>query len=636
MLLIILKSSACLAVFMLFYKLCLEQTSAHNFKRFYLLGILFISVCIPLITFTSYIDVPLVSNPFNTPTAFEVSSVTNTAIENTTKNYLPILLWSLYSVGVVLFLYRFLLNLAKLTKKIKQNPKQKFKNLNLVLLHDKVPPHTFFNHIFLNKNDFESHKINASVLLHEQTHALQKHTIDIIIVELIQIIFWFNPLLVLLKKYIKLNHEFLADQSVLNAGTNTTEYQNILLAFSSNAQHSQLVNPINYASLKKRFKIMTTKTSKSSLILRSLLLLPVIVLSVHGFSQKETVIKPNYFTTEKETGIKDIRLIIKDTDNLVLNGEGVNMESLKEEVNKQNPGLTTKQKQDFLFAYLLIENEDLYSHAKKISKFLYENCGIRSSQIVIVNGYNNLNLYKSPFKGKTITEAQNILDNQTIDLTPVKKTNSPWKVTAGVNNTDLTLNRKLYISKSINQKDLDEYNNLVKKFNALPRDRKVVKATEFSRLYELYRLIPEEKHSELLPFPDFLTPPTSDKKTVIDIINTGAICYLNQKKITSREAISMINSNAKLNVSTIHDNGKTVVMMYTEAFPKFPPPPPVMDTISTYNSLAKRTKLIPNNRNNNLQYLKTLYNKLSNSQKEKVESPSAISKYIRQFNSRTD
>ena len=57
MLEILLKSSACLAVFMLFYKLCLEKTSAHTFKRFYLIGVILISTSIPFITFTEYIEV---------------------------------------------------------------------------------------------------------------------------------------------------------------------------------------------------------------------------------------------------------------------------------------------------------------------------------------------------------------------------------------------------------------------------------------------------------------------------------------------------------------------------------------------------------------------------------------------------
>ena len=65
MLAILLKSSACLAIFMLFYKLCLEKTSAHTFKRFYLIGILIISIGIPFITFTEYVVVEIEQPQFS-------------------------------------------------------------------------------------------------------------------------------------------------------------------------------------------------------------------------------------------------------------------------------------------------------------------------------------------------------------------------------------------------------------------------------------------------------------------------------------------------------------------------------------------------------------------------------------------
>jgi len=139
------------------------------------------------------------------------------------------------------------------------------------------------------------------VILHEQTHATQKHSLDILFIELLQIVFWFNPFLYFIKHSIKLNHEFLADRAVLNKGIATSTYQNILLAFSSNAHTPPLANSINYSStrlielftkqsfgqVKKRFTIMKTHTSKRAVWLRTLLLLPLITLVLYGFSNRE-------------------------------------------------------------------------------------------------------------------------------------------------------------------------------------------------------------------------------------------------------------------------------------------------------------------------------------------------------------
>jgi len=192
---------------------------------------------------------------------------------------------------VLLFTLKFIFNLWEISQKIRKNPHLKTKRFINVLLEDLVIPHTFFNFIFLDKYKFEAQKIPKEVLLHEQTHATQQHSLDILFIELLQIVFWFNPLIYFAKRTIKLNHEFLADQAVLNYGTNTSTYQNILLSFSSTNYHPQLTNPINYSFIKKRFKIMKTHTSKRTSWLKSLILLPLLAGLIYGFSEKVTIEK---------------------------------------------------------------------------------------------------------------------------------------------------------------------------------------------------------------------------------------------------------------------------------------------------------------------------------------------------------
>src|SRR5690606_16919700 len=95
----ILKSGICLAIFYGFYKLVLEKESFHVFKRFYLLVSTVLAFVIPLITFTEYIEVI----PQEIPLLFSQTSLTNTIIETDPINYLPIILWSIYGLGVLLF-----------------------------------------------------------------------------------------------------------------------------------------------------------------------------------------------------------------------------------------------------------------------------------------------------------------------------------------------------------------------------------------------------------------------------------------------------------------------------------------------------------------------------------------------------
>ncbi|WP_223032721.1 M56 family metallopeptidase [Hanstruepera marina] len=290
MIVYILKFSACLAIFMLFYKLFLEKESFHRFKRFYLLGTLLLAAIIPLITFTTYVEIAPVEIPTDYSDLATPPYVPEQLFEEPV-NYWPTILWSIYGIGVLIFAIRFSMNLSRIVKRIKQNPKFKTQSFIHVLLHDLVHPHTFLNYIFFNKTKYESHEIPQEVLLHEETHAREKHALDILFIEVLQIIFWFNPLLYFIKKDIKLNHEFLADQAVINHGFELKNYQNTLLAFSSNAQEPQLANAINYSSIKKRFTVMKTHTSKHIIWVRSLVLLPLLAILVYSFSSNKIVEK---------------------------------------------------------------------------------------------------------------------------------------------------------------------------------------------------------------------------------------------------------------------------------------------------------------------------------------------------------
>src|SRR5690606_25657910 len=105
-------------------------------------------------------------------------------------------------------------------------------------------------------------------------------------------VFWFHPLIYFIKKDIKLNHEFLADQAVIKQGFSAKTYQNLLLEYASQPANS-LISSINYSSIKKRLTIMKTHTSKTAIWLRSLILLPLVALLVYGFSERKEVVKDN-------------------------------------------------------------------------------------------------------------------------------------------------------------------------------------------------------------------------------------------------------------------------------------------------------------------------------------------------------
>ena len=277
----LLKSSGCLLILYLFYVFFLEKENMHMYKRVYLLSSVVVSFAIPFITFINYVTV-----------VEQVQPIINTAIiaefpvihETEQINYWPILLWSVYGIGVFLFGIKFIKNSYDIIQKIIDNPKRKSGRVVSVLLEEDIVPHTFMKYIFFNKDKYVTRQIPEEVILHEETHARQKHSLDVLLLEFLQVLFWFNPILFLLNKSIKLNHEFLADKAVLNTGIDTKTYQQTLLAYSSNASQFQLAHAINYSSIKKRLTVMKKHRSKKKIWMRSVILLPVLALLLFSFS----------------------------------------------------------------------------------------------------------------------------------------------------------------------------------------------------------------------------------------------------------------------------------------------------------------------------------------------------------------
>lgn len=286
MTLYLLKFSACLGLIYLFYKLCLEGENFHVFKRYFLLIGLVLSTLIPLISFEipwyqeHVMEIVLPIKNANTidgniPTIVQFQSSAEPAVE------MPI--W-FYIYGLILgvLLIRFLRGLYLITRKAVTNEKLVHQNAHLVLIEEKIAPFSFWNYIFLNKSIYQTKGIESDILLHELTHVKQKHTWDILFVEVFLIVFWWNPILYLYKKSIQLNHEFLADREVL-AHTQVPTYQQLLLQ-NATGNALYLTSSSTFSITKKRFLMMTHHTSVTARILRGLACLPLILVLIAGFS----------------------------------------------------------------------------------------------------------------------------------------------------------------------------------------------------------------------------------------------------------------------------------------------------------------------------------------------------------------
>jgi hypothetical protein len=145
---------------------------------------------------------------------------------------LPQIFMIIYFSGVIILVIRFLRNIFFIFRQKRSSEVLNIKGQKLVLIDHRINPFCFFNTIFINKNDYLNKKISDELLAHELEHIRQLHSADIIFMELIQIIYWFNPILILYNKAVRINHEFLADEGAIRK-SDIKNYIDTLLSFTN-------------------------------------------------------------------------------------------------------------------------------------------------------------------------------------------------------------------------------------------------------------------------------------------------------------------------------------------------------------------------------------------------------------------
>src|SRR5690606_28882516 len=148
------------------------------------------------------------------------------------------------------------------------------------------------NYIFINEEEYKASAIETRLISHELAHVHQKHTYDILLVELFFIFVWFNPIILFYKKAMQLNHEFLADEAVLNIYKSVADYQTLLLSKIGLINKIPLTNSFNYLITKKRLIMMTKQVNKTRTLFKKIALLPLLSLLIFFFSTKVVAVLP--------------------------------------------------------------------------------------------------------------------------------------------------------------------------------------------------------------------------------------------------------------------------------------------------------------------------------------------------------
>jgi len=309
----------CSGVLLLVYRVFLRNENLYKFNRFYLLFSMVFSLVVPFMTIhVQQMPLPVqqfdrqVSTTITAPVYQPVVDKTTSVILNTTVyqqegpaitpanlstpvpqhtlgrplDYLPQALICLYLIAFMALLIRFIRNSYHISRKVAKNTIITHHDTSLVLLEEEVTPHSFLKYIFINKKDYREGAIEPEIICHEQAHVRQLHSLDVILVELLQVICWFNPFIPLYRKAIQLNHEFLADEAVVKNYNNTPSYQYLLLTKASQVSSLSLTSPFNYQITKKRLAMMTKTTSVATAWFARLAIIPVIAVTFLLFCNK--------------------------------------------------------------------------------------------------------------------------------------------------------------------------------------------------------------------------------------------------------------------------------------------------------------------------------------------------------------
>lgn len=262
-------------VFFLAYTLLLSRSTHHRFNRLFLLATTAAAFVLPLcrITFHETVIVPALDIDETLP----VTALPQASAE--TPAYYPGVLWAAFLLGSGAFFFQRLAAFLRLFALVRHSKRRTTADGTLLLTHEKVTaPFSWWRYVFLPPSEMGNP--SPAILLHEQAHLRARHSLDLLFLDLLTLLQWFNPALYLLRRELTILHEYEADDAVIANGMNVTTYlfQLIERAYVDNGYSG--ANSFNQTALKKRIIMAKqAKTSRKSLW-KSLYCVPVALLSL--------------------------------------------------------------------------------------------------------------------------------------------------------------------------------------------------------------------------------------------------------------------------------------------------------------------------------------------------------------------
>lgn len=359
------ESGVSLSLFALVYFLFLRRETFFSLNRWFLLVSVAFSAILPLVHIPVYAAHPtLLKEVTVTPYANLLNTVTVYGTDFTQGTERFVLSYSLigylYLAGVVFFALKLLVQLTHIYRLIRRNTIVPEGKIRMVILDGEVSPFSFLNYIFVSKN-LQDTKGWEKMLEHERQHIHQGHSVDVLVLEVIAVLQWFNPFFWLFRRALRENHEFLADQAVLSHGTAPSWYKQILINQYVGDQ-IVLANNFNYSLIKTRIKMMSKIKSKKIAGFKILIgfVLAASLVVVFACEQKDAI-KADVPTAKTKTVT-----LVADGHSLQVSGDSTGIEQLKAIIEKSGTFAVRQDSVDA--AKLLIQKINLDKAVAAYSK----------------------------------------------------------------------------------------------------------------------------------------------------------------------------------------------------------------------------------------------------------------------------
>lgn len=313
-----LKAAGCLAVFYLFYKLLLSRDTLHRMNRVLLCGVLLLSFLLPLCVITVEKELPGVSAAgidVIPESYFRRDMVFENRIPDDTRDLMIIeepepapepfdwgvLLGIIYFAGMFATLGWTVCNIVRVVRMTRRGQRIPLGNGSVLVLSNRIrAPFSWMRYVVMSEEDYACG--GGTILVHEQAHQRLGHSWDLLLVDLLGCLQWFNPAMWLLRVELRAVHEYEADEQVLRCGVDAKDYQMLLIKKAVGGRWYSIANSLNHSNLKNRITMMLRKRSSRWARAKALYVLPLACLALGAFAQTSYVLPEDKTTKNSGNG----------------------------------------------------------------------------------------------------------------------------------------------------------------------------------------------------------------------------------------------------------------------------------------------------------------------------------------------